>query len=292
MNMNETDYLSVRCCLPASMEDMLPLLIGQWPVLGTQIVETTAQRIIAAIFLDPNHGEAAGSLGTLLGELGAEDVSVETVAAEDWLAGYRLSTRPFPIGNLWWIDPHPESPTEAPRGRHRLVVEPRMAFGSGSHESTKLVLAALETLDVVGADVLDVGTGSGILAVAAERLGAKIVVALDIDPDAVFVARLTAGQQMPPSTTRFFVGSVACLVGCDFDLVLCNMVASLFIPFLGELKLLLATGGLAILSGLLVSEMEAVVEALNHTGLSVCDSSTMGEWACLTAVPTAVGDGS
>jgi ribosomal protein L11 methyltransferase len=290
--MNEKDYLSIRCRLPASMEDMLPLLIGQWPVLGTHIIETAAGRISAAIFLDPNHGEAAGPLGELLGELGAEEVSVETVAAEDWLAGYRRSTRPFPIGHLWWIDPHPESPTEAPRGRHRLVIEPRMAFGSGSHESTKLVLAALETLDVVGADVLDVGTGSGILAVAAERLGAKIVVALDIDPDAVFVARQTAGQQVPPTMPRFFVGSVACLVGCAFDLVLCNMVASLFIPFLGELKLLLAAGGRAVLSGLLVSEMEAVVEALDHSGLSVCDSSTMGEWARLTVVPSAAGDGS
>jgi ribosomal protein L11 methyltransferase len=153
------------------------------------------------------------------------------------------------------------------------------------------VLAALETLDVVGADVLDVGTGSGILAVAAERLGAKIVVALDIDPDAVFVARHTAGQQVPPTMPRFFVGSVACLVGCVFDLVLCNMVASLFTRFLDELRLLLAAGGRAVLSGLLVSEMEAVVEALDHRGLSVCDSSKMGEWACLTVVPSAAGDG-
>ena len=80
--MNEKDYLSIRCRLPASMEDMLPLLIGQWPVLGTHIIETAAGRISAAIFLDPNHGEAAGPLGELLGELGAEEVSVETVAAE------------------------------------------------------------------------------------------------------------------------------------------------------------------------------------------------------------------
>ncbi|MEJ2190012.1 MAG: 50S ribosomal protein L11 methyltransferase [Acidobacteriota bacterium] len=200
--MDDTDYLSVRCSLPASMEDALPLLIGQWPVLGTQIGDSDGGKISATVFLDAIHSDAAESLGAILGELGGEEIVIQSVAAEDWLAGYRRCSRPFPVGDLWWIDPHPESPTRPPRGRQGLVIEPRMAFGSGSHESTKLVLEALETLDLAGADVLDVGTGSGVLAVAAEKLGARTVVALDIDADAVFVARQTAGQQVPPSMAQ------------------------------------------------------------------------------------------
>ncbi len=288
--MSRAGYLSVRCSLPASVEDTLPLLIGQWPVLGAEISEAAGGRINAAIFLLPNHGDAAEPLGDLLGELGATEVRVESMAEEDWTAGYRRRMRPFPVGDRWWIDPHPQSPTAAPSGRCRLAVEPRTAFGSGTHESTKLVLEALESLAVAGADVLDVGTGSGILAVAAEKLGARMVVALDIDRQAVFVARQTARQQAPPAKPLLLAGSVSCLVGA-FDLVLCNMVASLFIPLLGNLRLLIAEGGRAVLSGLLVSEMENVAEAVGDSGLRVHKTSTMGEWGCLDVLPANVEDG-
>ncbi len=282
-------YVSLCCSLPESMEEALPWLVGRWPVLGTQICEAGAGRVTATIFLHPDHEDAVDPLGVALGELGAEDLRVEPVAAEDWLAGYRLGVRPFSVGDGWWIDPHPDRPTAAPQGRLRLAVEPRMAFGSGSHESTRLVLLALEGLEVAGAGVLDIGAGSGILALAAEKLGASLVVALDIDPGTVWVARQIAGQQEEPSRVQFVLGPVACICGPGFDLVLCNMIASHFVPLLGDLRRLIGAGGLAVISGLLVSEREAVTETLAANGLQVRGDATLGEWASLTVARAAHG---
>ena len=282
-------YLSLCCRLPESMEEALPWLVGRWPVLGTQIGEAGEGMVTATVYLHPDHEDAMDPLGAALGELGAEDLKVERVAAEDWLAGYRVGVRPFPVGEAWWIDPHPDSPTAAPQGRLRLAVEPRMAFGSGSHESTRLVLLALEDLEVAGARVLDIGAGSGILALAAEKLGASLVVALDIDPEAVWVARQIAGQQEAPSRVQFLLGAVAGLGGIGFDLVLCNMIASHFEPLLGDLRRLIGMGGLAVLSGLLVCETKAVTETLAANGLQIRGGSTLGEWASLTVARTSRG---
>jgi ribosomal protein L11 methyltransferase len=225
-----------------------------------------------------------------LAALGAVEILVQPFQQADWLAAYRATVRPHAVGRRWWMDPHPDAPTAAPQGRWRLAVEPRMAFGTGSHESTQLVLVALEELaqrwDAVGgATVLDVGAGSGVLALAAERLGAAWVVGLDVDPEAVWVARQIARQQEWPAGPLYLIGPVAALSGVRFDLILCNMIPKQSVPLLPDLRRLLASRGWLVLSGILQDQAAEVGGELRLHGLGVEETSSLDDWACVWARP-------
>ena len=256
-------------------------MLEGWPVLGTEIGDTHSGGVSATVFFAAGNAAAADRLRTLLTVRGVKDILIEPVVSDDWLAGYRERARPFPVGDTWWIDPRPESSFSPPAGRRRLVIEPRMAFGSGSHESTQLILLELERLEVDGATILDVGTGSGILAVAAAELGAKTVVGLDIDEDAIWVARKTADLQERVARVRYVLGSPDCLAPVGFDIVMCNMVSTNMVPVLPQLQSLMAAGGLTVLSGLLAIETGDITETLSSLCLEVVGGRALGEWVSL-----------
>ena len=162
-----------------------------------------------------------------------------------------------------------------------MVIEPRTAFGSGSHESTQLILLELERLEVDGATILDLGTGSGILAIAAAGLGGKKIVAVDIDEDAIWVARETANLQEQRPGIHYVLGPSDCLGAVDFDIVLCNMIFANMLPVLPQLHGLLAPDGVAVLSGLLATDAGDITETLMSHRLEVTGERVLGEWASL-----------
>jgi ribosomal protein L11 methyltransferase len=274
-------YLTLSCLLPAELEDELPVILGRFPVLGCHLEGQGPDRVLTRVYFGAGSQASVEQLADLLAGLGAEELSSGTVAHTDWLAAYRAAVRPLPVGRRWWLDPHPGTPSPAPEGHLRLAIEPRMAFGSGSHESTQLVLLELEELSVAGKRVLDIGTGSGILALAADRLGSGWVVGLDLDPEAVWVARNTARQQDWPARPVFLVGPVHCLAGSHFDVILCNMLSEHFLPLVNHIRHVLAPGAQAVFSGILVGQRAAVIDELEAAGLHVTGGRTLGEWAGL-----------
>jgi ribosomal protein L11 methyltransferase len=276
-------YICIQCMIPRELEDELPEVLAPWPVLGTEIGKASGASVRVTVYLDGAEVDGAGGVRRALMAHGAQHVELGLLEPGDWLAGFREQIRPLEVGQHWWIDPHPDQPTAAPAGRRRLVVEPRMAFGSGTHESTGAILVELEDLEVEGSRVLDVGTGSGILALAAESLGAEWVVGLDIDPSAVSVAFEVLRQQEWPSGVKLVLGSVDCLGGAEFDIVMCNMIASNLLPLAGDLRSSLASAGVAVFSGLLASEAETVSAALTEVGFAITSRRDDGEWASLTA---------
>jgi len=158
-----------------------------------------------------------------------------------------------------------------------------MAFGSGSHESTRLILRALERADLTDRCVLDVGTGSGILALAAELSGARRVLGVDIDPIAVHIARQIGDLQEWRPGVHYVVGSAGCAAGGVFDLVLCNMIFAHSKPLLDSLAAALAPQGILVLSGLLVEEAGDVAAELPGWGLVAGPMAALNEWASLSA---------
>jgi len=272
-------YLTVRCRLPVELEGLVSQLLNQYQVLGCQVVDSGPGEAEFTVYLNRALAAEADRLEVVLAGLGAAVVDVGTAEAGDWLGAYRRQARPFPVGARWWIEPRPESRTPAPNGRIRLIVEPTTAFGSGSHETTQLVLLQLERIPVAGESVLDVGTGCGILALAAQALGAWPVVGCDTDPHAAFAARRTATRQGWPQSPMFTIGSISCIDRTSFRLIMCNIVSSDLEPLLPDIaRLLEPAAGEAILSGILSTERTAVRDRVERVGLTVVDELGLQEW--------------
>lgn len=276
-------FLTLTFCLPREMEQELPLVLNPWPVLGCEVRDLSGE-VEVVVYLRQEAQPLLRQIKESLRQLGASGLAEGSEPDVDWLREYRRNARPFAVGARFWIDPQPQAPSTSPAGRLRLFIEPRQAFGTGSHESTQLALLLLEELPPLDQRVLDVGTGSGILALAAKALGAKWVVGFDVDPDAVFVAKETAGWHKDWPVAFFAGPSRALRAEGYFDLVMVNMLLEQFVPLLPKVWSLLLPQGRLFLSGFLLAQEQAVESELANLGMGVELRKTLGEWAALVAV--------
>jgi ribosomal protein L11 methyltransferase len=202
------------------------------------------------------------------------------VADEDWGEGWKKDLRPLDVGRVRvrpsWIDAPP------PPGFVEVVLDPGMAFGTGSHPTTALCLAALSDLLLArpGAAVLDVGTGSGLLAIAARKLGAGRVAANDEDPVAVAVARENAARN---AAAIELTGDPAEAIAGTFDVVVANILANVLVALAPALAAKLAPGGVLLLSGILAPQEAEVRAAHVAQGLAPLPGGDRrdGEWSLL-----------
>ena len=273
------DYLTVTAVFRQLDDETLAGILDPLPILGCQ-VEDTGGGMTVTVYCDEKYRSSLDAIGKALAAAGGVRIETGSLGDRDWLARYRASSQPFQVGRSWWLDPHPEAPSPAPAGRIRLAIEPRSAFGSGSHESTQLLLLALEEINLEAMRVLDVGTGSGILALAAAAQGAAWIVGFDIDPLSVLVASRTVREQEQPVNVHLFAGPLVA-VAATFDLVLCNMLWSQMEPLIPALAAHLSPSGMLLLSGLLAADHVAVASACRGAGLEATGSRSLGEWLAL-----------
>lgn len=210
---------------------------------------------------------------------------LEPVPDEDWGRAWREHYAAVDVGRRLRIRPSWEAGGEGPRLEIRI--DPGLAFGTGTHFTTA---ACLELLDESllpsppPTSVLDVGTGTGVLAIGAVLLGARPVVAFDADPTAVEVARANLLRNGIADRVELWQGRLAELDdGRHFDRVLANLLAPLLCELAGDLAAALADGGLLITSGLLVDQEAEVTSALEGVGLRISDRRSDGEWVALAA---------
>ncbi len=207
-----------------------------------------------------------------------------TLDEEDWAEAWKTHYQPIPIGRRLLILP---AWLTAPSGdRLPLIMDPGMAFGTGTHPTTQLVLAILEERLMPGQRVVDLGCGSGILSIAAARLGASEVVALDIDPLAVEVTRENMRRNGVEDRVQPAVGSLAALLQAhppvQADLVLANILAPVLETMLGEgLAETLLPAGLLVLSGVLDHQAEALSAAAEAHGLDLVEVRSQADWRAL-----------
>ena len=202
----------------------------------------------------------------------------EDVADVDHVAAYRAGLKPVRVGPLVIAPSHRRASLAV--GEHVVWCDPGTAFGTGHHETTRLALAALADLDLVGRSVLDVGTGSGILTIAADRLGARLALGVDIDAEAVRVARANAALNR--SRVRFLVGSVDHHdLPTRFDVVVANLYAELHVALMAAYAGRLNRGGRLLLTGVLTRLEGLVRDAL--PGAWPVRVRRRGEWALLEA---------
>jgi ribosomal protein L11 methyltransferase len=206
---------------------------------------------------------------------------VAPLADTDWNAAWREHFRPLPVGDRLLVAP----PWEVPAASERLVlvIEPGRAFGTGHHGTTAGCLTLLEAL--IARDrptrALDLGTGSGILAVAAARLGVTDVVACDSDPDAVAAAEANASRNGVAALVHPMLKDAATLAVGPAPLILANLLAAAHRTLAGRYRELVAAGGALVLGGLLDAEADGVAEALTAHGFAREASVSLEGWTSL-----------
>jgi ribosomal protein L11 methyltransferase len=207
------------------------------------------------------------------------EIRSSKVADRDWLGEWKKSWQPVAVGQKFLIAP-PWSEIADDEGRLVIRIEPGMAFGTGTHETTRLCLAAIEKY-FAGGSLLDVGTGTGILAIAAAMLKRDArIEACDMDADAVEIARENARLNNVAERISFHVGSVEETATASADVVCANLTADVIVPLLPAL--LAASCGRLILSGILETQTEWVIERLHEQGVAhACEVVSDGEWIAI-----------
>ena len=219
-------------------------------------------------------------------------LSSRRVRDEDWENSWKQYYQPIPVGQRLLVVPQWLQPEDA-EDRIRVVLDPGMSFGTGAHASTQMCLQALEQTVRGGERVLDLGSGSGILSIAALLLGAAEATGVDIDPMAADIARENAAiNGLGPDRFTSRAGNVladgdlmAELRARPWDVVLANIVADVIIPLSAVVPQLLAKGGVFICSGILNLRLDEVRAAIEAAGLVIDEVQTLDDWCAVTAHP-------
>ena len=205
------------------------------------------------------------------------DTERQQIENADWLAEWKKHWKPTAIGRFVIAPPW----EDVDEGESIVIrIEPNMAFGTGTHETTQLCLQAIDELFEPGDSFLDVGTGTGILAVAAAKLaqGGPSILAIDNDPDSITIARANAKFNGVGEMIEFVEGELSSSTP-KFDFVCANLTLDVILPILPTL-LEKSTKHLA-LSGILTEQESQIVDALSKHAFGSCDIRRAGEWICL-----------
>lgn len=285
-------FRSLTMLVPEQFSDDVSALLIECGAEGVEVEDTTVN-------LMPGRERPPAGMARLIGyfspesaaDLVAEAVSdyveepvevIETpIPDQDWNEVWRSHFAPIEVSLRLWVVPSWRL-AEAPKTAKILVLDPGMAFGTGTHATTSLCMVALDKLLLArpGADVLDVGTGSGILAIAARLLGAGRVVGTDNDPVAIRVANENAELNKLTATLDFSTRTLDEVPG-PFPIVVSNIMAATLIELAPLLAAKVAPGGELLLSGILDFQPDDVEAAFVAQGLVAQPRAAQGEWVLL-----------
>ena len=268
------DTLRLAAAAPREQRDALVARLAE---AGFTAFEDTPHAVVAyAAVGTVDRGATAEALRLA----GASDAAETTLADQNWNADWEATIQPTRVGNYvvapTWADLPPDLAALTV-----LRVDPKMAFGTGYHESTRLALRLLEGRVPRGGRVLDVGAGTGVLALAALKTGAASAIGVDIDPWSVGNARENADLNGVADRFENRLGSIDEVPETGFDLVVANILRSILVPMTPDLASRLAPGGTLVLAGILVAERSEMLAATEAAGLRLADEATENEWwAC------------
>jgi len=212
----------------------------------------------------------------------APRISVRTTEDQNWNATWEKTIQPIRVTDSIIITPSWHVVAPEP-GQVVLVIDPKMSFGTGYHETTRLSLRLLENFMKPSMRVLDVGTGTGVLAIAAAKLGAVSVVGIDIDEWAYNNALENVERNSVANLVRIHQQPLAALPHSSFDLVVANIQLDVITDLLNEITSRLADQGTVILSGLLLTDKTALATLLNREGLTILTELSENEWIAVAA---------
>ena len=270
-------------------EDFLEQNKACWDYIDEDLQQQLQGLSRIKLYLEDSETEALARL-TALTEQNNLSMGVEAMPETDWENSWQEHYPAVEVGENLIVLPYWLAETDK-SGRLPVILDPGLTFGTGAHPSTQMVMEAMEQLVTPNSHCLDLGSGSGILSIAALRLGAQSAIGVDIDPKAEDIARENAAYNgfSPPSFSAC-TGDVtrdktlmSRLAAGEYDLVLVNIVADVIINLAPVLPRFLRSHSTLICSGILDSRLADVTAALEKAGLTVTQTKSKEDWRCVIA---------
>jgi ribosomal protein L11 methyltransferase len=266
------EYIQVTMtCEDAAMQEVLIALLADAGYDGFEQQDQLLRALIPAGHFDP------GKTATLLQPFGVL-FTVERIEEKNWNEEWEKSYQPVVVGDFCAIRAQWHAPM--PGVRHELVITPKMSFGTGHHATTRLMVEAMGQMDLRGGHVLDFGTGTGVLAILAEKLGAGQVTAIDHDEWSIANATENVSVNGCGRIRVLMADDVTDVQG-PFHLILANINKQVILNQLGLFRQQLAPGGVILLSGLLEDDFEDIENQAKKNHLSITLRMTKSTWICL-----------
>lgn len=290
-------YYEFQVTLPEQLQDAVANFLISRGVQGLIIEESTRNKAGRLIGYSPDREDLETkkqalhtylrALNSLDGRVGHIRIACKVLPDWNWTDKFKQSFQPRIIGDF--VIKPPWVKRQFP-GKIEITIHPKMAFGTGEHETTQLCLMAVQQCLIPGMEVLDLGTGSGIQAIAAVKLGAQKVLAIDIDQLAVENARENCRLNRVQSKIKIEQNSFEKISRAQkFDLIIANLITKQIIDFLPRLSAQVHPGGWLVLSGILVNQQKQVlttIRALSNLRQLACGQRN--EWLCLIVQRSAI----
>lgn len=295
-----SDMRWIRISIETSQEceDALSNLLMEMGSGGVQIDngESNPDKISVTAYFPPDDmiGERVSKITALLQnlrkmnmEVGNGRVTIESLDEKDWTEHWKDFFKPLPIGERILVHPswiNVETGENASLQRDIVIqIDPEMAFGTGGHSTTILCLEFLESVVKGGEKVADVGVGSGILSIAAVKLGAREVVAIDVDAKAVAIARENVRKNGVSGKIHVICGDGLNVVKGSYDIIVSNISRVASLSMIPDFRSCLNDDGALILSGILGTDVSDIQDELKNSGLLVLETRYHEEWGGLLA---------
>lgn len=266
---------------------------GQWDIIDPAIADRIGEDVKVTGYypIDENRNNVISSIASALGrlqaltpdvDLGKLEMQVQGFENEDWSESWKKSFKPIRLGNHIVICPGWLEYEKQPDDKV-IEIDPGMAFGTGTHETTGMCAALIEKYVQPGQRVIDIGTGSGILAIVAAHMGAKEVLATDLDAVAVRVAAENAALNGFGDKIDCRCGDLLDVVDVSGDVVIANIIADVILMLAKPVRERIVPNGVFICSGIAIDRREDVRRALLENDYEILDEPVKGEWAAFAA---------
>ena len=259
--------------------------IAHIDLIDEDLLKKDRTKSIIHVYISPeeNPAEAISFLKERFEAVGIENtITAANCAEEDWINNWKKYFKPIPVGNRLLVRPMWEDEYEA-GDRVVLHLEPGLAFGTGTHETTSLCIRLMDDYLAPGEKVLDVGCGSGILSIAGALLGASEVLGVEIDPDAVTIAKENIALNHVDGVASAQYGDLTKGIDFQADVIVANLMADLVVMLSKDVAKHLRPGGRYISSGILVEKMPEVVDAMRALGFAILEVKEDGMWCAIVA---------
>lgn len=261
-----------------------------WDLVDEDLKKKNIETNVKVYILeDESQAEKIEEIKNMLNRLKASDsedifgslnMTFNDIKEEDWANNWKKYFKPFNVGKKLLIKPTWE---ECDNKENRIILEidPGASFGTGSHETTKMCLIGLEDYMKEGDEVIDVGCGSGILSIAAAKLGCKHVTGVDIDPMCIETSSYLSKINSVSDKFDVFIGDLAEKVDVQADVVVANIFAHIIKRLTPDTKRILKKGGIFISSGIIKETVDTVIDSYKESGFEILEVNNMGDWYCV-----------